>query len=208
MIKYKVTEEIQQSTTKGRFMDPGIHENSELTRAEYNKSEKSEYIAFYFENERKEQMCHTEWKIRMNKPVSEMEEGLIKWYTDKINEQVCRINKIVTTFIPTEEFRNTEADDFESFCKKTLEVLGGKYKNQKVRIKVIYDRRNYTALPSYTNYEWIEPMSIPSEESQIEILGRDKIVKDFPKRIEGADPVKNEIEEKASENGNGSGLPF
>src|SRR6056297_394062 len=123
MIKYKVTEEIQKPTTRGRYMDPGIHENSELVKVEYNKTEKSEYIAFYFENERKEQMCHTEWKLRMKQPVSEMEDGLVKWYTDRINDQVARINKIVTTFVPKEEFKDVEADSFEGFCRKTIEIL-------------------------------------------------------------------------------------
>lgn len=208
MIKYKVTEEIQKPTTKGRYMDPGVHENCELIDIKYDKTEKNEFIAFYFENERKEQMNHTEWKVKMKQPISEMEPGLVKWYGDRINDQVARINKIVTTFIPKEEFKGVEADSFEDFCKKTMEILGDKYKGKKVRIKVVYDRRNYTALPSYTNYEWIESMDIPSDESQIEILGKDKIVKDLPKKMEGADSVTNEIEAKANDDGKKDDLPF
>jgi hypothetical protein len=212
MINYKVTEEIQKPSTAGRYMGPGIHDNVEMTRVEYAKTEKSEYIAFYFVNDKNEQLSHTEWKMRMSKKVEDMDEGLLRWYSNKLNEQIARINKIVTTFIPQDKYLGIEASDFESFCKKTIDVLGNEYIGKKVRIKVVYDRRNFTSLPAYINYNWIEPMSVAKENSTIEILGKDKMVKSVPQKIEGADFVHNEIEASATndtlEKGDESDLPF
>lgn len=211
MIKFKVTEDIQKPNVSNRYMGPGIHENVEMTRVEYAKTEKSEYLAFYFVNDKNEQLSHTEWKIKMNKPLEEMEEGLVKFYTNITNEQVARIDRIVTTFIPKETFQGVEADTFEEFANKTITALGDSYKGKRVRIKVVYDKRNYTSLPPYTNYKWIESMDIPTEKSEIEILGKDKMVKDIPKNMEGADPVSNIIEQKAIANTDASkteDLPF
>jgi len=209
MIKFKVTEEIQTPNVSNRYMGPGIHENVEMTRVEYAKTEKgSEYLAFYFMNEKQEQLSHTEWKIKMNKPLEEMEEGLVKFYTNITNEQVSRIDRIVTTFIPKETFQGVEADTFEDFANKTIAVLGDHYKGIKIRIKVVYDKRNYTSLPPYTNYRWIETMAISREKSEIEILGKDKMAKDIPAKLEGANDVSNIIEQKATSSSVNESLPF
>jgi hypothetical protein len=86
-----------------------------------------------------------------------------------------------------------KGNSFEEFALNTIKALGDSYKGVKVRIKVIYDKRNFTALPSYTNYDWIELMSVPKELSKIKILAKDKMAKSAPTHLEGADEVKNEI---------------
>ena len=192
---YNVTADLQKKDTKNLYMLPGIHENSELTSVEYQKNESgSEFIAFYFENPYKEKLSHTEWKVFPRKNIDTLNEKEKTLYARLINEQIARINKIVTTFISEEKFRGVEANSFEEFCKKTIQTLGDSYKGVKVRIKVVYDKRNFTALPSYTNYEWIEPMSVSKEESKIKILAKDKLVKALPSKLEGADEKVNEIE--------------
>lgn len=205
MIKYKVTEEIQKPVINNRYMNVGIHENVELTRIEYAKTEKSEYLAFYFVNERNEQLSHTEWMIRFKQKPEDMEEGLLKFYTTLINEQIARINRIATTFISEDDFRKVEGDTFEAFSNATIAALGNSYKGKKIRIKVVYDKRNYTSLPSYLNYQWIESMDIPTEKSAIEILSKDKMVRDLPAKMEGANTVINIIEKKSNTT-NGSAL--
>lgn len=192
---YSVTAELQKKDTSNRYMNTGIHENSELVSVEYQKNETgSEFIAFYFENSYKEKLSHTEWKVFPRKNIEALNEKEKSLYVRLVNEQIARINKIATIFISEEKFREVKGNTFEEFCKKTIEVLGNSYKGVKIRLKVVYDKRNFTALPSYTNYEWIEPMTISKEDSKIKILAKDKLVKSLPSKLEGANEKENEIE--------------
>jgi len=197
---YKVTEDLQKKNVSNRYMDVGINENVELISVEYKPTDKTEFIAFYFENEDKAKLSHTEWKIRQSVPLAEMEPDAATLHLRLVNEQVRRINAIVTTFIPEEEFLKVGGNTFEEFCKATITALGDSYKGVKVRIKVVYDRRNFTSLPRYTNYTWIERMTVPKEESEIKIFSNDKLTKTLPKKISGADEeVKNVLEESKVE---------
>jgi hypothetical protein len=193
---YNVTEDLQKKNVSNRYMDVGIHENVELVSVEYKQTEKTEFIAFYFEDEEKAKLSHTEWKVRQS--VQSTKEGLDAntLYLRLVNDQIRRINAIVTTFIPEEEFRKVKADTFKEFCESTIAMLGDSYKGVKVRIKVVYDKRNFTSLPKYTNYTWIERMTIPKEESEIKIFSSDRLSKSVPKKIAGADEdVKNVLTE-------------
>lgn len=192
---YSVTADIQKKDTSNRYMGAGIHENCELTSIEYKKTDKgSEFIAFYFENELKEKLSHTEWRVQPTKDINTMNEKESKIYFSLVTAQIRRINSIATTFISEESFRNVKGNTFEEFCKNVINAIGTAYKGVKVRIKVVYDKRNFTALPSYTNYDWIEPMSVPKEQSKIKIVAKDKMVKSAPKQLAGADEKENEIE--------------
>lgn len=193
---YNVTEDLQKKNVSNRYMDVGINENVELISIEYKPTEKTEFIAFYFENEDKAKLSHTEWKIRQSVPFAQMDPEAAALHLRLVNEQIRRINAIVTTFIPEENFRKVKGDTFEEFSKATIAALGDSYKGIKVRIKVVYDKRNYTSLPKYTNYTWIERMTIPKEESEIRIFSSDRLTKFIPKKIEGADEdVKNVLNE-------------
>jgi hypothetical protein len=193
---YSVTADLQKKDVSNRYMGVGIHENSELTSIEYKQTDRgSELIAFYFENELKEKLSHTEWRVMPSKDLNTMSEKESKVYFSLVAGQIRRINAIATTFISEEDFRKVKGNTFEEFCKNVIATIGDSYKGVKVRIKVVYDKRNFTALPSYTNYEWIEPMTVSREDSKIKILtNKDKMEKSAPKKLEGADEKENEIE--------------
>lgn len=192
---YSVTADLQKKDVSNRYMGVGIHENSEMTSVEYKKTDKgSEFIAFYFENELKEKLSHTEWRVQPTKDINTMSEKEAKIYLSLVTGQIRRINAIATTYISEESFRKVKGNTFEEFCNNVIATLGTAYLGVKVRIKVVYDKRNFTALPSYTNYDWIEPMTVSKEDSKIKILGKDKMVKSAPKQLAGADEKENEIE--------------
>lgn len=196
---YSVTAELQKKDVSNRYMGVGIHENCEMTSIEYKKTDKgSEFIAFYFENELKEKLSHTEWRVQPTKDINTMSDKEAKIYFSLVNGQIRRINAIATTFISEDEFRKVKGNTFEEFCVNTIATIGNSYKGVKVRIKVVYDKRNFTALPSYTNYDWIEPMTISKEDSKIKVLAKDKMAKSTPKKLEGADEKENEIEIKST----------
>jgi hypothetical protein len=192
---YSVTADIQKKDVSNRFMRPDIHENAELTSIEYKKTDKgSELIAFYFENALKEKLNHTEWRVMPHKDITKMSEKESALYFRLVTSQIKRINTIATTFISEEAFREVEGVTFEDFCKNTITAIGDSYKGVKIRIKVVYDKRNFTALPSYNNYDWIELMTVPKSESKIKILDKDKMIKSTPSTLDGADEKLNEIE--------------
>lgn len=196
---YSVTADIQKKDISNRYMGVGIHENSELTSIEYKKTDKgSEFIAFYFENELKEKLSHTEWRVMPTKDINTMSEKESKTYFSLVTGQIRRLNAIATTFISEEAFRAVKGNTFEEFCTNVIKAIGESYKGVKVRIKVVYDKRNFTALPSYTNYEWIELMTVSKEDSKIKILAKDKMTKSAPKTLAGADEKANEIEIEAA----------
>jgi len=192
---YSVTADIQKKDVSNRYMGAGIHENCELTSIEYKRTDKdSELIAFYFENELKEKLSHTEWRVQAKKDLNTMTEAEQNLHIRLVTNQIKRLNSIATIFISEEAFRKVKGVTFEEFCKNVIAAIGDSYKGVKVRIKVIYDKRNFTALPSYTNYEWIEPMTISKENSKIKILAKDKMEKSTPTNLKGADEKENEIE--------------
>ena len=198
---YSVTADIQKKDISNRYMGVGIHENSELTSIEYKKTDKgSELIAFYFENELKEKLSHTEWRVMPTKNINTMSEKESKTYFSLVTGQIRRLNAIATTFISEEAFRAVKGNTFEEFCTNVIKAIGDSYKGVKVRIKVVYDKRNFTALPSYTNYDWIELMTISKEASKIKILAKDKMTKSAPKELKGADEKENEIEIESTTN--------
>ena len=196
---YNITENLQRATSgANKYMDVGIHENCEMTNVEYKVTDKgNEFLAFYFVNSDNEQLCHTEWKVREAKPLDTMSEKDAASYLKRIDEQAARIHAIVTTFIPKEKFEAITANTFEEFSKATIAILGESYKGRKIRIKVIYDLRNFTAFPRYTNYTWIELMSTPKELSTIKIYSTDKMTKKIMAKTEGADNEVNVIEAAA-----------
>jgi hypothetical protein len=197
---YNVTEDLQKKNVSNRYMDTGINENVEMVSVEYKPTEKTEFIAFYFENADKAKLSHTEWKMKQAKPLDQMTPEESDLYVRLVHEQIRRINTIATTFISEEDFRKVKGDTFEEFCKATIAALGDSYKGVKVRIKVVYDKRNFTSLPKYTNYTWIERMTVPKEDSEIKIFSGDRLTKFIPKKIEGADEeVKNVLAEIPTE---------
>ena len=180
MTTYKVTTDIKSESSGINFMDVGIHTDCIMGRRDnstpivYNKTETSEFLAFYFINEDKEELSHTEWKPRSQ---SNDETELEK----KTLNQIKRIKHIATKFIDEEEFV-FEVDTFEQFAKKVIELIGNKYVDVKVRLKVTYNNANYTSLPNYTPF--IERMDlVPQEKSKLKIItAMDKMIRDTADR--------------------------
>lgn len=168
------------------YLGPGIHENCELSNVEYGVSEKgNEFLAFYFKNTSGSQVSKTEWPVRepdLSKAENEEDrKNMQSAYESIVTNQMARIKHIcVDSGIVDNDAFTFEADTFKDFAQAVVKLLGDNYKGKKIRIKVVYDRNNFTSLPSYTRYVWIEPMSISSEDSKMRILGIDKMQRTQP----------------------------
>lgn len=150
------------------FMDVGIHEDVKMDRWEYKVSENgNKFLALYFKNKLGEEVSHTEWEP------SDPSQEILK---DKVTNQVTRFKYILESLVPGKEF-TFKADNFETFCSNILKILNESYEGKLVRLKVIYNNKNFTCLPRYIRSTWIETMDIPSDQSRIKILSGDKMSK-------------------------------
>jgi len=213
MALYKMDKDLKGSFDGTPYMDSGIHENVEMDRVEYGKSDKgNEFIAFYFKDASGAQVSKTEWPVRepdYDKVDNEEDrEKLKNMYESMVTNQMARIKHICVDsgYVENDKFV-FEADTFEKFAKSIIDILNDSYKGKKVRIKVVYDRNNFTSLPSYTRYVWIEPMSISSEESKMRILSIDKMERTRPDR-EPVDSNPFDNSSTKSESTNKEDLPF
>lgn len=150
------------------FLDVGIHEDLKLDRWEYKVSENgNKFFAMYLKSKQGEELSHTEWEP------SDKEENVLK---DKVHNQMTRFRYIIEALIPGKEFKFT-ATDFESFCSNVSKILDDNYEGKLVRVKVVYNNKNFTCLPRYINSTWIESMDIPKSESRIKVSSSDKMTK-------------------------------
>ena len=165
---YNVNKNIDSEGRSANFIDVGIHDNVELKGVEYKVSPEAgnEFMVFHFVDESGKTLSHTEWKPKDQDP-----DKLI----NKTNNQIKRVKHIITKFIP-DDIYIFEVSDFKSFCTKTIQLLGNAYIGKKVRIKVVYSFNNFTSLPNYVPF--IEKMEVPRDQSKLEILSIDKMVKE------------------------------
>lgn len=189
---YKFDDSIPSSPVND-YMNVGIHENVELISYEYRVSSNgNKFIELVFTNSFGEKLTHTEWEPK--DPVAEK-------VNDKILNQATRFRYLLTSLLPGENV-SFEFANFEDFANKIIGILTAKYKGQKVRIKVVYNNKNYTTLPNYLKMTWIESMTIPKEESRITIIDKiDKMVKDTPTEVTTSEnPFASDTPQPTDEN--------
>lgn len=169
---YNVTVDLPYEQKDANFIDAGIHENVEMTKIEYGISQSGkEFIAFYFVDAKGAKGSHTEWKASAETP-----EKLV----EKEMNQMSRIKQIALCFVTKEQFVFS-AISFEDFAKKTIAIIGDKFKGVKLRVKFVYSGTKYTSLPNYWKFRFIERMDTNgnlgdnNKESSIKVMGIDKL---------------------------------
>lgn len=168
---YNVTVDLPFESASDNFMDVGIHENVEMTKVEYGKTDNNnEFLAFYFVGEDGSKLSHTEWK-----PTARAIDTPEKLAEKELN-QMSRIKQIVLNFISADKFV-FQANSFEDFAKKVVALLGTTYVGVKLRLKVVYSGK-YTSLPNYWKFRFIERMDqVPADKSKIKVLSIDKMTR-------------------------------
>ena len=181
-----------------KYIPAGIQENVALNSARVTTSPNGNpYLEITFKKDGAT-LTQTEWKPTRFNNMSD--EDLQK----KEDTQFSRMMQILLCFYKDEELAFT-ATTFEGWAEEVANYLNRADKNRLLRVKVVYNNKNYTTLPTYAKYTFIEPMTVSKEDSAIVELGIDKftrtVVADNEDTIDIL-PTNNVTED------NDNGLPF
>ena len=180
-----------------KYIPVGIQENVALKSAKVTTSPNGNlFLEITFEKDGAT-LTQTEWKPTKFGNMSD--EDLQK----KEDTQFSRMMQILLCFYKDEELI-FNATSFEGWAEEVANYLNRADKSKLLRVKVVYNNKNYTTLPTYAKYTFIEPMSVSKEESSIIELGIDKFTRSVIADQESDKDPLNVVEETPDENG----LPF
>ena len=194
------SKERAQQITKNdiKYIPAGIQENVALRSARVTTSPQGNlFLEIVFEKDGAT-LIQTEWKPTQfgNMTVEDVQK--------KEDNQFSRMMQILLCFYKDEEliFNSTT---FEGWAKEISDYLNKADKTKLLRVKIVYNNKGYTTLPTYAKYTFIEPMTISKEDSTIVELGIDKFTRPVvADKEEVVDPINTTTETEEDSNG----LPF
>lgn len=194
------SKERAQQITKNdiKYIPAGIQENVALRSARVTTSPQGNlFLEIVFEKDGAT-LIQTEWKPTQfgNMTVEDVQK--------KEDNQFSRMMQILLCFYKDEEliFNSTT---FEDWAKEISDYLNKADKTKLLRVKIVYNNKGYTTLPTYAKYTFIEPMTISKEDSTIIELGIDKFTRPVvADKEEVVDPINTTTETEEDPNG----LPF
>lgn len=155
-----------------KFIPAGIQENVQLKGARIAESPTGrKFFEITFEKDGAT-LTQTEWK-----PDSKNGQLSEEAVQQKEDTQFSRVMQTLLCFYKDEDlvFNGTT---FEEFAKEVVDYLNNANKEILLRVKVVYNDKGYTTLPSYAKYTFIEPMTLPEgKTSAITELGIDNFTK-------------------------------
>lgn len=145
------------------YMPVGINENITLKSVTVEKSPQGkDFLRVTFENEAGQTAEFTEWKNEKNMWIKTDED-----LQNRDNIQFGRILQLINSFTTAPDVELNSFTDMINWVKATLDPFIPT--NEKLRLKVIYDKKGYTQVSKYGTY--VEPMDI--KESQIKLFKND-----------------------------------
>lgn len=154
-----------------KFIPAGIAENVVLKSARYAISPNGkEFIELVFD---KNGAVLTQTEYKPTKFEGMTDEQL----QTKEDNQFSRMMQILLCFYKDEEliFNGTT---FKEFANEVVDYLNKADKSKLLRVKIVYNDKGYTTLPSYAKYTFIEPMVLPEgDTSAIIELSIDQFVR-------------------------------
>lgn len=167
----ELANQIETSDNKSKYLDAGIHEDVKLVGAKVDKSVNGNtFLEIKFEKNGQD-LTHTEWESSRMPNMTEEE------YQARGSRQVKRILQILGCFYPKEVLIFT-GSSYVEFINWVASLLNKANKEILLRVKVVYNKKGYTTLPSYCKFTFIEPMVLPEgEESKIAELNIDQFTR-------------------------------
>ena len=190
---YEINQSTQvQEKSSVSSIPVGINDNCTLENiSRETANNDSPYLCFTFSDIEGNKLKHLEWDVdpeRVNKKEGESTEEAVE---RRVNNMLIRIKHICTKFVDPNSF-SVKGSDFTELCNNLINFMGTKYQGIPVRLKVIYNYRDYTSLPNFCPF--IETMT--TNPTGLKIGSNDKMEKD-----------SNEAETEVTTSDE-SGLPF
>lgn len=175
-----------------KYLEAGIHNNVKFVSARTADSPNgNKFIEFNFEKDGKP-FVHTEWEPKPREGADPTQSQT------KATNQVTRIMRMLRCFYPKEALAFS-GDSYKEFANWVVDKLNSANKDILLRVKIVYNDRGYTTLPSYVKYAFIEPMEIPmgfyeegKNDSMIYQLGIDQFTR--PVIADKEETVNNPLE--------------
>ena len=189
-------QKIEKNDTK--YIPAGIQENVALKSARVTTSPQGNmFLEIVFEKDGAT-LTQTEWKP--TKFGNMTEEDLQK----KEDTQFSRMMQILLCFYKDEELI-FNATSFADWAAEIADYLNKADKSKLLRVKIVYNNKGYTTLPTYAKYTFIEPMSVSKEDSAIIELGIDKFTRPV---VADKEEVVDTLSITETTNDDPNGLPF
>lgn len=181
-----------------KYIPVGIQENVALKSAKVTTSPNGNlFLEITFEKDGAT-LTQTEWKPTKFGNMSD--EDLQK----KEDTQFSRMMQILLCFYKDEELV-FNATSFANWAAEIADYLNKADKSKLLRVKIVYNNKGYTTLPTYAKYTFIEPMSVSKEDSAIVELGIDKFTRPV---IADKEEVVDTLSITETSDDDPNGLPF
>ena len=145
------------------YMPVGINENVTLKEVNVKKTDQGrDFLEIIFENAQGQTATLTEWKNEKNQWVV-TDEDLQR----RDNQQFGRILQVIDACNGGhQDFEGSSFVEMINWVKQQLTI-----DHTPLRLKVVYDKKGYTKVSSLGIF--VEPMSVPEEQSQIKLWKND-----------------------------------
>ena len=172
---YEINQSLDASGITGATPIPvGINENCTFKGLEVKKDKNgNSYMSFKFVDSNGNELTHNEFDVNPQYVTPKEGESKEDAVLRRVNNMLIRVKHICTTFIPKEQF-NVRGNDFSELCQNIAQVMSNVNTTAvPVRVKVVYDYKDYNSLPNYAPF--IEPMSVAN--TSLRITQYDKLQK-------------------------------
>jgi hypothetical protein len=154
---YTINQEVAEGTGSGSTPIPvGINENVKFLGVEQKKDKNQKsYLSFSFEDQNGNIISHNEFEANPEYITPKEGETSDDAIARKVNNMLIRIKHICVQFVDPSTFI-INGNTFPDFCTNLVTFMGTKNTNKLLRLKVVYNYKDYASLPNFTPF--VEPM--------------------------------------------------
>ena len=177
---YSISKDLTVDAGSGISPIPvGINENVKFSGLE-KKVDKNgnSYLSFNFTDPEGNVLTHNEFEINPQYVTPKEGESKEDAVNRRVNSMLVRIKHICTQFISADQFV-VSGTDWSSFCTNLVQLMQNRNYSKALRLKVVYNYRDYASLPNYTPF--VETME--TSPSKLRISKNDKLVKEETKAV-------------------------
>ena len=113
------------------------------------------HLEFPIDNERERQNAEKYYEklVLEGKTPDQVKPLFVQTYIKRVyTDQAARIKHIMSKFIPEDKCIISGVNTFEAFSNAVVAALGNTYLGKKLRLKLVYNYKDYATFPKYANF--------------------------------------------------------